>query len=105
MPSSWALSWGNSWAGAWGQLAPLVEVPDVLGETEADGTTALEAEGFVVQVVSEYSDSVAVGLIMAQSPSGGSDAPEGSTVVITVSLGESTAADSFLTRARRRGRR
>lgn len=64
-----------------------VEVPDVTGETQVAGTTTLEGEGFVVAVETAYSDSVVEGLIISQSPVGGSFAANGSTVTITVSLG------------------
>lgn len=64
-----------------------VEVPDVVGETQAAGTATLEGDGFVVSVSTEYSDSVAAGLIISQDPIGGSFAASGSTVSIVVSLG------------------
>src|SRR5687767_4565893 len=70
-----------------GQAAVLVEVPDVVGETQAAGTTELETALFVVSVTTAYSPSVAVGLIISQDPEGGQFASEGSTVTITVSLG------------------
>lgn len=69
-----------------GAEAP-VEVPDVVGETQAAGTATLEGAGFVVSVTTAYSDSVAEGLIISQSPEGGEFAASGSTVTITVSLG------------------
>jgi hypothetical protein len=70
-----------------GQAAVLVEVPDVVGETQAAGTTTLETALFVVSVTTDYSSSVAAGLIISQSPVGGSFAAQGSTVGIVVSLG------------------
>jgi len=76
-----------------------VEVPDVVGETEAAGTIELETALFVVSVVTAYSPSIAAGLIISQSPTGGSFADEGSTVTITVSLGPNkggSSASSFL---------
>lgn len=85
---TWGTSWGGttgSWLASWARA--LVEVPDVVGQTEANGTTALEAEGFVVAVETAYSDSVAVGLVISQDPVGGSFASSGATVTITVSLG------------------
>jgi hypothetical protein len=73
--------------------ADVVEVPDVTGETQAAGTTELETALFVVAVETAYSDSVAVGLIISQDPTGGSFAAEGSTVTITVSLGPEPVSD------------
>lgn len=79
--------WGN------GAVA-LVEVPDVAGETQAAGTTTLEGDGFVVSVATAYSSVVAAGLIISQDPTGGSFALPGSTVTITVSLGEAPVVDT-----------
>jgi hypothetical protein len=69
------------------EAADLVEVPDVVGDAQAAGTLELETALFVVAVATAYSDSVALGLIISQSPAGGAFASEGSTVTITVSLG------------------
>ncbi len=59
-----------------------VEVPDVTGETADDARTALEDAGFEVEVKKSFpylGDTVA-----SQSVEGGSTAPEGSTVTITI---------------------
>lgn len=98
------------WAGGAFRLVPDaggdVVVPDVVGNDQATGTATLEGEGFVVQVASAYSASVAIGDIITQSPSGGSEAEAGSTVIITVSLGAAAGAGGNLViLARRRGRR
>jgi beta-lactam-binding protein with PASTA domain len=71
-----------------GEPPDLVEVPDVVGQTQADGTLALEGAGFVVVVATAYSSTVPVGEIISQLPVGGAEAVEGSAVTITVSLGE-----------------
>lgn len=83
---NWAEIWAPVWKAVWTQVPP-VEVPDVVGETQAAGTATLEGDGFVVSVSTAYSDSVAVGLIISQDPTGGSFAQLGSTVEIVVSLG------------------
>ncbi|MFG2901298.1 Stk1 family PASTA domain-containing Ser/Thr kinase [Streptomyces zaomyceticus] len=60
----------------------LVEVPDVTGETTDDARTSLEEAGFEVEVKKSFpylGDTVA-----SQSVEGGSTAPEGSTVTITI---------------------
>lgn len=76
---------------------PPVEVPDVVGDAQAAGTAELEGEGFVVAVVTAYSDVVPAGTIISQSPTAGSFALPGATVTITVSLGaQSTAAGGWL---------
>jgi Skp family chaperone for outer membrane proteins len=71
----------------------LVEVPDVVGQTQASGTAELEAVLFVVAVETAYSSIVAAGNIISQSPLAGVFAVEGSTVTITVSLGEAASQD------------
>ncbi|MFJ5078886.1 Stk1 family PASTA domain-containing Ser/Thr kinase [Streptomyces sp. NPDC088553] len=60
----------------------LVEVPDVVGESVDDARTALEDAGFEVEVKKSfpYLGSEVTG----QSVNGGSTAPEGSTVTITI---------------------
>lgn len=85
--------------------AVLVEVPDVVSQSQASGTSELEGEGFVVAVQTAYSDTVASGDIISQSPTAGSEAAEGSTVTITVSLGpepESTQKPAGRPRRHRR---
>lgn len=68
-------------------------VPDVVGQTQADGTLEIETDGFVVVVVTAASSTVAEGLIISQSPEGGASAPAGSTVTITVSTGDTGVLD------------
>jgi hypothetical protein len=89
---NWAEVWAPVWKAVWTDVAP-VEVPDVVGELEADGTTTLETALFVVSVSTEYSASVAAGLIISQDPVGGSFAASGSTVAIVVSLGPEPVAE------------
>ncbi|WP_153506177.1 PASTA domain-containing protein, partial [Cumulibacter manganitolerans] len=59
----------------------LVEVPSVTGKTTADAKAALEAAGFAVKVSTVFTT---LGLVAAQSPSGGTKAKRGSTVTIQV---------------------
>ena len=55
-----------------------VKVPDVVGMSQADAKTALEAAGFVVEVVSKHvSDPHNVDLVLDQQPMGGNQAPAG----------------------------
>jgi len=69
---------------------PLVEVPSVTGLPEAEARATLEALGFVVAVVPQASDTVPVGIVVSQDPSGG-EAEQGSTVTIVVSTGPGQA--------------
>lgn len=84
---NWKEIWAPVWAPVWTQTPP-VQVPDVIGETQAAGTATLEADGFVVAVATAYSSVVAAGLIISQDPAAGSTPGTGATVTITVSLGE-----------------
>jgi len=64
---------------------PRVTVPKVLGMKVDDATASLEAAGFVVERISAAAGHGPPGTVTAQSPSGGADAPMGSTVRIEVS--------------------
>lgn len=83
---AWAV---GAWRGtAWADEGALTEVPDVVGQLQADGTLTLEGASFVVAVATAYSSTIPAGEIISQVPAGGADAFPGSTVTITVSLGE-----------------
>ncbi len=64
------------------------EVPDVKGKSEADATAILKNAGFQVTTSSDYSDDVAEGKVISQTPGAGSSLEEGKTVNITVSKGK-----------------
>lgn len=65
-----------------------VTVPDVSGWASADDAEAvLEGAGFSVNRRAEPSDSYPPGTVIGQFPEGGSQAPYGSTVTITVATG------------------
>jgi len=68
-----------------------VEVPNVVGMSEADAQATLEQAGFEVSSTSAPSDTIPDGSVSDQSPDGGTQAAKGSTVAITVSSGPSTA--------------
>ncbi len=65
-----------------------VIVPDVIGFTLNAANKAIMDMDLKVDILQEYSASVPEGNIISQSPEGDAKAPEGSTVTITVSLGE-----------------
>jgi beta-lactam-binding protein with PASTA domain len=74
-------------------LGPAV-VPDVIGQTEADANLAIAASGLTVGAAAyQYSDTIAAGIIMGQDPIGGTTAPVGSSVDLTVSLGQPVVPD------------
>ena len=64
-----------------------IAVPDVLGQTESSARAELEAAGFEVSVTEAPDDDTPQGLVAAQSPSAGTEAPRKSTVQITISTG------------------
>lgn len=66
--------------------APVV-VPQVTGAQRDAAVRTLEEEGLVVDVAEEYSETVATGLVVSQSPEQGTDAVRTDTVSIVVSLG------------------
>lgn len=68
-------------------VAP-VAVPNVVGETQAAATTDITNAGLVLgTVTSQYSDSVAAGLVISQLPTAGTLVSLGSSVSIVLSLG------------------
>ena len=67
-----------------------VEVPNVVGMSEAEARTTLEQAGFKVSSTSAPSDTTPQGDVSDQNPDGGTQAAKGSTVAITVSSGPST---------------
>lgn len=71
-----------------------VEVPSVVGESEADARSELEAAGFVVTVTSAESDSVSSGYVIRQSLTGAAN--KGSEVTITVSTGSSSVSIPYV---------
>ncbi|MGH3072440.1 MAG: Stk1 family PASTA domain-containing Ser/Thr kinase [Gaiellaceae bacterium] len=61
------------------------QVPDVTSLTEADATAQLNESGFEVQVVEEIvDDPLSDDRVLQQDPEGGTEAEQGSTVVIVV---------------------
>lgn len=83
-------------------IAP-VSVPNVVGETQAAATTDITNAGLVLgTVTTQYSSSVAAGLVISQSPVGGTLVALGSSVSIVVSLGpQPVLAESPAGRKRR----
>ncbi len=65
-----------------------VKVPTLTGKTQQDASTALSDVGLSMgNVTSEYSDSVAEGLIISQSTAAGSYVDIGSSVSVVISKG------------------
>lgn len=65
-----------------------VNVPNVIGKTEAEARSAIISAGLTVGTVTqEYSDSVPAGKVISQTPSAGTEVDSGSTVNLVVSKG------------------
>jgi len=65
----------------------LVTVPNVVGLDSANAAIQLQQAGFVPIPAEEYSDEVAEGIAIRQTPVGGSQAEKGSEVTVYYSLG------------------
>jgi penicillin-binding protein 1A len=64
---------------------PLPEVPDVTGLGAGEAADVLEGAGYTPQAVEkETTDGSEVGVVIAQSPSGGTELESGSSVVIAI---------------------
>jgi eukaryotic-like serine/threonine-protein kinase len=72
--------------------AKQIEVPNVVGMSEANARATLQQAGFQVTSTSAPSDSTPEGNVSDQSPDGATQAEKGSTVSITVSSGPSTTS-------------
>lgn len=64
-----------------------INVPNVVGSSEAEGTSKLTKEGFTVTKNDAYSTEYAKGTIIEQSPEGDSIAALGSDITIVISKG------------------
>ncbi len=71
----------------WTMGGERLDVPNVVGRSEAQAVNALKDVGFKVSVQDTYSDDYADGLVARQSPEEGAELKEGATVTIWVSRG------------------
>jgi serine/threonine-protein kinase len=69
-----------------------VTVPDVVGMTQVDATTALMAKGLKVDTKSETNKDKPVGTVLRQNPAGDTEVDTGATVTIVVAAPSSTVA-------------
>ena len=68
-----------------------IEVPKVIGLTEAEAVSNLEQKGFTVNKTEGFDQYIKEGSIISQSPEGGSKAASGATVTICISKGAENA--------------
>lgn len=68
-----------------------VNVPSVVGLAQANGSSMVANAGLSATVDTQYSDTVAKGLIISQQPAGGSRVKLGTSVQLTISRGSNKA--------------
>ena len=72
-----------------------VSVPNVVGMTKEEATSALKDEKLKVTVLENYDSKVEAGHVISQTPAAGSSQLTGSTVTIYVSKGKQPVSISF----------
>jgi beta-lactam-binding protein with PASTA domain len=77
---------------------PPVTVLNVVGQTQAAATSALQGQGLTVSVTTSASTTVAAGIVISQTPTGGSSAAVGSNVALVVSTGTAPTVATFVSR-------
>ena len=65
-----------------------IEIPSVTAKSYEEAKNVLEKAGFVVNKATSYSEDMAEGYVLSQSPAADTKAPAGSTITLTVSLGK-----------------
>ena len=65
-----------------------IEIPSVMGKSYEEAKSILEKADFVVNKATSYSEDVAEGYVISQSPAADTKAPAGSAITLTVSLGK-----------------
>ncbi len=65
----------------------LVEIPDLVGQTQADATATLEQLGLVVLITQQSSADVPAGEVIALRPNPGGKVPTGTTIELQISAG------------------
>ena len=73
---------------------PPTPLPDVTNKTQKAATRILTKAGFVVAIEPGFSDTITKGIVLVTTPPGGTglQAPYGSTVTLSVSVGPATFA-------------
>ena len=72
-----------------------VTVPNVVGKSESKAKAALQKLGLTVNVTTDYSDTVAEGLVISQNLKSGTKVKPGKTITIVVSLGAKVTLYKF----------
>lgn len=65
-----------------------IDVPNVSGETEDDAILELTRAGFEnIETEEEFSDDVAIGIVISTNPAAGQSIPRDATIIVIVSMG------------------
>ncbi len=64
-----------------------VILKETAGKTREDAETTLTNQGFQINWIEEFSDSVPAGVVISQNPASETKVPEGSVITVTVSRG------------------
>jgi serine/threonine-protein kinase len=86
-PANGRLPWGSKVALVVSKGPQSIALPDVTGMTVGEAKKTLIEAGFKVTVTDVFSDKFAEGKVVGTIPSGGAQAPEGSTIEIQRSMG------------------
>ena len=78
---------GGSTSATTSTSSALVEIPNVVGQKQADATTVLKDLGFAVLITQQASADVPEGQVIAMRPNAGGKVPTGTTIELQVSSG------------------
>jgi eukaryotic-like serine/threonine-protein kinase len=102
VPAGQVASWSPTGSAPQGSTIDLVissgppptPLPDVTGQQQKAAEKILKKAGFVVTVVPGFSDTISKGTVLGTTPPGGTSAqaPYGSTITLSVSVGPETFA-------------
>ena len=70
--------------------APLIGVPDVVGDTQSAATITLTKAGFNVNPQTQTSSTATAGNVISQSPAGNSNQARGATITVVVATAPAT---------------
>lgn len=90
--SVWGSVWGQVWGSVWGSVGPEAEelnAPLLIGRDLIEALSVLTPLGLELSSAQGYSDTIAVGLIVSQSPDAGTVVEVGDTIIVIVSFGPS----------------
>ncbi len=78
---------GGATTSATATTSALVEIPNLVGQTQADATAALKQAGLVVLITKRASADVPADQVIAMRPNAGGKVPTGTTIELQVSSG------------------